>query len=212
MEATATPGLYNDRSYDLRSGKIWQAAIRNVLSTDLNHFNPPEMAKTVGWRMAGRNDPRELEQFEKFGLVHSIFDVDRSQLHHRYDEDYQQHVRTGDQNVTVNVFSRPGESMVTLSHDGNSPGGEVQGVALNRKSLELDDGDVLDYDTVHKQVLATTEVDGWLVLPPLAVEAEPRILVVKSVRGNRPTMLWHGPRVRNWRPVRAGGNEQDTYG
>jgi hypothetical protein len=204
--------LYNDRSYDLRSGKIWHAATRNVLSTDLNHFNPPEMAKTVGWRMAGRNDPRELEQFKKFGLVHSIFDVDRSQLHHRYDQDYQQHVRTGDESVTVNVFSRPGESMVTLSHDGNSPGGEVHGVSLNRKSLELDDGDVLVYDTVHKRVLATTEVDGWLVLPPLAVENEPRILVVKSVKENRPTMLWHGPRVRNWRPVRDGGSEQDTYG
>ena len=204
--------LYNDRSYDLRSGKIWHAAIRNVLSTDLNHFNPPEMIKTIGWRMAGRNDPRELEQFDKFGLANSIFDVGRSQLHHRYDQDYGDHVRTGLENIAVNVFSRPGESMVTLSHDGHLAGSEIRGVSFNRKSLELDDGDVLVYDTVHRRVLATTEVDGWVTLPPLAVEDEPRILVVKSVKGNRPTMLWHGPRVRHWRPVGTGAGEQDRYG
>lgn len=202
--------LYNDRSYDLRSPKIWKASLRNALATDVNHYSPEELVKTAGFRMAGRNNPDEITQFEKYGLVNAIFDVSNSEFHHPYDEDDRQFAKVSNPEVTVNLFSCPGECLVTISN-GNRERDAVE-VSLSRTGLGLEgEHGFVVFDTVSLKAVPAEDRDGWIALPPMTIVEKPRIFVVKTTRDNPPTLLWHDVCVRNCRMVRKDGSHADQY-
>ena len=189
--------LYNDRSYDLRSPRIWKQILRNMLAPDMALYTPEIMRKTTGWRRAGHNDGQEFENLKKYGLPNAIFDIGTTTLHHHYDEDYSKYAIVSNPEVTVNIFSRPGECMLTISN-GLRDSDEVM-ISLNKEALELGAEGLIVYDTVEQTVVPFEIADGWVKLEKQVITDAPLVFVVKAVQPEQPRILWHDWRVRNWR-------------
>ncbi|MBI2842430.1 MAG: hypothetical protein HYX78_03440 [Armatimonadetes bacterium] len=123
------------------------------------------------------------------------FDIDSSTLHSRWDTDLQQYVRSMNESAIVNLYSRPGETLVVVTSE---PGGKVvTTLDMTLTALDIPQKWVLLYDVLNDRTSVLEAKNGRVRIEDVDLTKEPRMFLLKGLDDpGKPLIYWHDPDVR----------------